>query len=72
MAAKPTIFSPRPLNKDETHALLRATGLSTHGLAVINHALVLLLLQLFAARSGRPTQGKNLMNPLIFCLPCKQ
>ncbi|MGL5741280.1 MAG: tyrosine-type recombinase/integrase [Legionella sp.] len=36
---------PNALNKDEIHALLRASGLSTHGLAVRNYAIVQLFLQ---------------------------
>ncbi|HGU7323903.1 TPA: tyrosine-type recombinase/integrase [Legionella pneumophila] len=40
-----TTTKPNALNKDEIHALLRAAGLSTHGLAVRNYAIVQLLLQ---------------------------
>ncbi len=40
-----TITKPNALNKDEIHALLRAAGLSTHGLATRNYAIVQLLLQ---------------------------
>jgi len=40
-----TTAKPNALNKDEIHALLRAAGLSTHGLAVRNYAIVQLLLQ---------------------------
>lgn len=40
-----TITKPDALNKDEIHALLRAAGLSTHGLATRNYAIVQLLLQ---------------------------
>ena len=36
---------PCALNKDEIHALLRAAGLSTHGLAIRNYAIVQLMLQ---------------------------
>ncbi|KTD32252.1 site specific recombinase [Legionella nautarum] len=36
---------PNALNKDEIHALLRAAGLSTQGLAVRNYAIVQLFLQ---------------------------
>jgi site-specific recombinase XerD len=36
---------PNALNKDEIHALLRAAGLSSHGLAVRNYAIVQLFLQ---------------------------
>jgi site-specific recombinase XerD len=36
---------PNALNKDEIHALLRAAGLSTHGLAARNYAIVQLFLQ---------------------------
>lgn len=36
---------PQALNKDEIHALLRAAGLSTHGLATRNYAIVQLMLQ---------------------------
>jgi site-specific recombinase XerD len=40
-----TTTKPNALNKDEIHALLRAAGLSTHGLATRNYAIVQLLLQ---------------------------
>ena len=40
-----TITKPNALNKDEIHALLRASGLSTHGLAIRNYAIVQMLLQ---------------------------
>jgi site-specific recombinase XerD len=40
-----TTTKPNALNKDEIHALLRAAGLSTHGLAVRNYAIVQLFLQ---------------------------
>ena len=40
-----TITKPSALNKDEVHALLRAAGLSVHGLAIRNYAIVQLLLQ---------------------------
>ena len=40
-----TTTKPNALNKDEIHALLRASGLSTHGLAVRKYAIVQLLLQ---------------------------
>ena len=36
---------PQALSKDEIHALLRAAGLSTHGLATRNYAIVQLMLQ---------------------------
>lgn len=40
-----TSTKPQALNKDEIHALLRAAGLSTHGLAIRNYAIVQLMLQ---------------------------
>ncbi len=40
-----TSTKPNSLNKEEIHALLRAAGLSTHGLAIRNYAIVQLMLQ---------------------------
>lgn len=40
-----TTTKPQALNKEEIHALLRAAGLSTHGLAIRNYAIVQLMLQ---------------------------
>jgi len=40
-----TSTKPHSLNKEEIHALLRAAGLSTHGLAIRNYAIVQLMLQ---------------------------
>lgn len=40
-----TTTKPQALNKEEIHALLRAAGLSTHGLAIRNYAIVQIMLQ---------------------------
>lgn len=40
-----TTTKPQALNKEEVYALLRAAGLSTHGLAIRNYAIVQLMLQ---------------------------
>lgn len=44
-AKRMTNTQPQALNKEEIHALLRAAGLSTHGLAIRNYAIVQLMLQ---------------------------